>query len=141
MSASATSSAEEIATTASDLVAREGGVYAFFTDVGVGGIGYSLILQAISGITATGLLLFGPIRALGEMTILFVTEAFRSLVSVLDAGTQTTVYAFTDGLTRLLGPLAQPTAVGVIMLSLVVFFYGINYVSWSPWAFVTSIRE
>ena len=135
------SSPEQITDTASSLIQREGGLVPFIRNVGFGGISYALILQIIEVITSGGMVLFGPIRALGRGIIMLVDGTFGALLLVLDAGTAATVASFVDGTARLLGPLAQPASVGIMMLTLGVFLFSVNRLEISPLAFVQSLRR
>lgn len=134
-------SASHVVTKASDLVDEEGGLQNFFANVGIGGIGYSLILLIVTLIRGVEVLTVGPIVALGEGTITLVEAMFNGFVDVMDAGTANAVRSFTDGVVALLGPLTQPLAVGTFMASIFVFVWFAQRIEWSPWVFITSIRS
>lgn len=133
--------AEEITEIAPRLVAREGGLVPFIRNVGFGSVAYAFILQLVEIIQGSGLILFGPVRALGRGTILLVDATFGGLADVFGAGTATTIRSFQEGTGALLGPLAQPGSVGVIILTLAIFMWGINRVSFSPLSFMQSLRR
>lgn len=133
--------ADHVVTTASDLVESEGGLQNFFANVGVGGIGYSIILLVVTLVRGVEVLLVGPVVALGEGTIMLVSAMFDGFVDVMDAGTASAVQSLTDGFVAWLGPLTQPVAVGTFMSSIFVFVWFAQRIEWSPWVFVTSIRS
>ncbi len=133
--------ANHVVTKAGDLVEKEGGLGQFFADVGFGGIGYSLILLVVSIVQGIQLAVVGPMRAIGRGTISLVDVMFVGFGDVFGAGTEETVRFFAEDLGRLLGPLAQPTAVGVVMFSIFVFVFAAQRIPWSPWVFVTNIRN
>lgn len=135
------SSPEEIATGASSLIDAEGGFVPFIQNVGLGGIAYATILETIGGIQSFGTVLLGPVRALGHGLILLVDTTIGGMLDVFDAGTRTTVQSFLDGTASLLGPLAQPAAVGTMMITLAVFMYAINRLEISPLSFLQSLRR
>lgn len=130
----------EITESASDLIEEEGGLGAFIRNVGVGGIAYAFILQIIEGINSAGELLLGPPRALGRGLISLVDLTIGGLGDVFGAGTATTVRSFTEGTAAILGPLAQPASIGVVMLTLAIFLYGINNLRISPLSFLQNLR-
>lgn len=134
-------SSEHIATRASELIESEGGFSAFVKNVILGGIVYGFGLQVIDALSDGFLLLLGPVRALGRGMILLIDSTIGNVVSVFDAGTQATVLSFTDGAAAALGPLAQPTSVGVGMLSIAVFLWSINRLEISPLSFIRSVRS
>lgn len=129
----------EITTTVSGLIAKEGGIIAFVQNVGMGGIYYALVLEIIAGIQSFGSLVMGPPRALGRGMILLIDATLGGMVDVFGAGTATTIYSFTDGTAALLGPLAQPAAVGVVMITLFVFIYAVNRMGITPWSIYGSV--
>lgn len=113
----------------------------FIRNVGFGGIAYAFILQIIAGVQGFGTIILGPVRTLGEGLILLVDSTIGGLIDVLDAGTAATVQSFADGTAALLGPLAQPAAVGVMMLSLAVFMLAVNNLPISPLSFLQNLRR
>lgn len=127
--------------TASRFIDREGGWTAFLQNFILGGIVLAGQYQIIDGITSAASLILGPVRALGNGMIALVDATIGNVILVFDAGTQATVLSFTDGVARLLGPLAQPVSVGVAMLSLGVFMWMINYLEISPFSFIASLRR
>lgn len=133
--------ATHVAESAANLIEQEGGFTAFVQNVLLGGIAYQAALQVIEGIGATGYILMAPVRALGKGIVLLVSSTIGNMVAVVDAGTAATILSFTDGTARLLGPLAQPTAVGIAMLSLGVFIMAVNRLSISPLSFLQSLRN
>lgn len=135
------SSTSEYGATASTWIDREGGWTSFLQNFILGGIVLAGQEQIISGITSAASLILGPVRALGQGMIALVDATIGNVILVFDAGTQATVLSFTDGVARLLGPLAQPVSVGVAMLSLGVFMWMINYLEISPFSFIASIRR
>jgi hypothetical protein len=126
---------------AADLIDESGGFSAFVQDYGIGGVVFAIFAQIITGIESAGTILLGPPRALGEGLIALVETTIGGMLSVLDAGTATTVESFLSGSAALLGPLAQPASVGVIMITLAVFIYGVNRLELSPLSFLQSIRR
>lgn len=106
-----------------------------------GGILVKLQYQAIEGIDSFGGLLLAPVKALGRGMVRLVDSTIGNVIAVFDAGTQATVLSFTDGVAALLGPFAQPTAVGVGMLSIGVFIYTVNKLSISPLSFLRGLRR
>lgn len=123
------------------MIEQAGGFAAFVRDYGLGGILLALFAQIIDGINSAGNLLLGPPRALGNGLIDLTRSLINGLIGVFDAGTQTTILSYTDGVTSLLGPLAQPASVGTIMLTFAVFMYGINRLEISPLSYLQSIRS
>lgn len=131
---------EEISNTVTGLIEQEGGWTAFVQNVVLGGIVYQVYAQILEGISSFGDVLFAAPRALGLGLAALVEQIFVGLGSVFGAGTEASVRSFADGTASLLGPLAQPAAVGTILLSLAVFVYGINRLDISPVSFIRSIR-
>lgn len=136
----ATSDASTVASSASRLIDREGGIVPFIQNVGFGGVMYAIILEIITGIQAVGTLISGPIRALGIGTIALVRLFLEGMGDVFGAGTQETVLFFTDGLGQLLGPLGQPFGVGIMMTSLFIFVFAAQRIPWSPWIFIQDLN-
>lgn len=126
--------------TATGVISDEGGWTGFVQNWILGGILVKLQFQAIEGIDSFGGLLLAPVSAFGEGMVLLVSSTIGGVVSVMDAGTQATVLSFTDGVARMLGPLAQPTSVGVGMLSVAVFIYVVNKLKISPLSFLRGMR-
>jgi len=126
--------------TASDQIDSLGGWSSFIQDFVFGGIVLKLQYQAIEGIDSFGGLLLAPVKALGRGMVTLVDSTILNIVRVFDAGTQATVLSFTDGVARLLGPLAQPTAVGVGMISIGVFIWMVNRLNISPLSFLRGMR-
>lgn len=133
--------AESIGNTASDLISQEGGWGNFIQNVILGGIVFQIYAQVLEGIDAVGVIVLGPVRALGSGMIKLVNSTIGNVIVVFDAGTQTTVLSFTSGVGRLLGPLAQPASVGIGMLSVAVFIIMVNRLEISPWAFLRGLRR
>lgn len=136
-----TSSAKKIGSTASTLIEDEGGWGAFMQNVILGGIVFQIYAQALEGIDAVGMIVLGPVRALGRGMIMLVNSTIGNVIAVFDAGTQATILSFQSGVASLLGPLAQPTSVGIGMLSIGVFIIGVNRLNISPLSFWRSLRE
>lgn len=134
------SSATETSKTAASLIA-EYGWDGFVQDVLIGGVLFVLQHQVIQAIQSTGGLLLGPVRALGNGMILLVESTIGNVILVFDAGTQASVMWFVDGVGRILGPLAQPAAVGTGMLSVGVFILAVNRLNISPLSFLQSLRN
>jgi len=134
------SDAESTASTAARLIDEAGGWQAFIQDNILGAIVLQLLAQVLDGINSFGDVLLGPPRALGVGLTELVGALFDGFIGVFDAGTQATIRSFTDGVLAFLGPLAQPTAVGTILLSFAVFLWGVNRLDISPLSFVRSIR-
>lgn len=126
--------------TAAEMIAAHGW-FGFMRNFLLGGIAVALQYQVIDGITTLGGLLLAPVRALGQGLVLLVSSTIGNVVKVFDAGTQATILSFTDGVAAFLGPLAQPTAVGVGMLSIGVFIFAINRLRVSPLSFYRSISR
>ncbi len=120
---------------------KAGGFVAFVRQYGFGGVAMALFAQIIEGIDSAGGLLLGPPRALGNGMIALIDATLGGMVDVFGAGTATTIYSFTDGTAALLGPLAQPASVGVIMITLFVFIWSVNRLSITPLSFVQSVRS
>mgnify|MGYP006294437585 CR=1 FL=1 len=139
MSTSSTSASTTI-NTAIRLIEREGGLIPFIRNAGIGGISYAIIAQIITGIINARSLLLGPPRAIGRGFVMLIDLTFGGLGDVFGAGTETTVRSFADGTASLLGPLAQPASVGVVILSIAIFYYGLNRVSISPLSVVQNLR-
>lgn len=127
--------------TASTEISEAGSWTSFLRDFIFGGIILNFQYQFIQGTQSFGGLILGPVRALGDGMILLVDATIGNVIAVFDAGTQATVLSFTTGVARLLGPLAQPTAVGVGMLSIAVFILMINRLNISPLSFLQSLRN
>lgn len=134
------STAEEVANTASGFITAEGGWTGYIQNVILGGIVWQLYANIVEGLGAAGTVILGPIRALGNGMILLVESTIGNVIVVFDAGTQATILSFTDGVGSLLGPLAQPTAVGIGMLSIGVFIVAIDRLPISPLAFIRAYR-
>jgi len=130
----------QISGDAADYIA-EYGWSGFIQNVILGGIVLGTQIEVLEGIDSAGDLLLAPVRALGSGFTRLVSATIGNVISVFDAGTQATVLSFTDGMARALGPLAQPTAVGVGMLSIGVFVWSINRLEISPWSFVQKVRS
>lgn len=135
-----TSGAEQNASLATKYIEQEGGWSGFIQNVILGGLAWQGYANVNEGIDSVGTVVVGPVRALGQGMIDLVESTIGGIVSVLDAGTQTTVYSFTDGVAAALGPLAQPTSVGVGMLSIGVFMWSLNRLEISPLSFLTSLN-
>lgn len=116
------------------------GFLGFIRNVVYGGILYTLGLETNEGISTAADLIFAPLRALGQGTIRLITGTFDNLLLVVDAGTAATVQSFADGTAALLGPFAQPLAVGVAMTSLFVFITMANRLEFSPLTFIRGLR-
>jgi len=125
---------------AGGLVREQGGLVPFVRRYGFGGIAYALILTIVDGINSAGGLLLGPPRALGQGLILLIDTTIGGLLTVFDAGTRTSAQSFIDGTASLLGPLAQPTALGVGMITIGVFMWSINRIGFTPLSFVRRLR-
>jgi hypothetical protein len=126
--------------TASSVIEREGGWTSFIQNFIFGGLVVKLQYQAIEGIDSVGGLLLAPVRALGRGMVRLVDATIGGVVAVFGAGTEATVRSFTDGIGALLGPLAQPTSVGIGMLSVAVFIYTVNKLNISPISFLRGLR-
>lgn len=137
---SASSSPEATINTAIRLIEREGGLIPFIRNAGIGGVSYAIITQIIAAIRNGGSVLLGPPRAIGRGVVSLIDLTFGGLGDVFGAGTETTVRSFADGTAALLGPLAQPASVGVVMLSLAIFLYAINRLSISPLSAIQNLR-
>lgn len=135
------SSAEQVATTASGFIEQEGGWFGFIQNVIFGGIVYQLFANVVEGIDSLGVVVTGPVRALGQGMIDLVDATIGNVIVVFDAGTQATVLSFTSGVGSFLGPLAQPTAVGIGMLSVGVFVIAVSRLPISPLAFIGRLRS
>ncbi len=127
--------------TASNVIDREGGWTGFLQNWVLGGILVKFQYQAIKGVDSFGGLLLAPVRALGQGMVMLVNATIGNVIAVFDAGTQATVLSFTEGVARLLGPLAQPLSVGVGMLSVGIFIFLINRLNISPLSFLQSLRN
>lgn len=134
------SSASQFGDKAAGEITALGGWVSFIRDFVIGGIILKLQYQTIEGIDSVGGLLLAPVQALGEGMVLLVSSTIGNVVRVFDAGTRATVLSFTDGVAAFLGPLAQPTAVGVGMLSVGVFILSVNRLNISPLSFFQSLR-
>ena len=131
---------DHVVTRASDLIDREGGLGAFMTNIGFGGVFYAITLFLVALVQGIQLVVVGPIKALGRGTIILVEDVFLpGLGAVFGAGTEESVSWFLDGFGSILGPLAQPTSVGVFMSSMFVFAWVAQRTPWSPWVFVTNL--
>lgn len=135
-----THTSQHVVTWASDRVDKEGGLGPFLADVGFGGISGALILFVVTLIRGVQLMVVGPIRALGDGTIMLIGLFMQGLGDVFGAGTAETVEWFADGFGSFLGPLAQPFSVGVIMASFFVFAFAARRTPWSPWVFVANLN-
>lgn len=134
-------SATQITRMAPQLIKEQGGFVAFIRNVGLGGVAYAIILQLIEGVQSFGTILLGPPRALGKGLIRLVDTVIGGMLQVMDAGTATTVESFLNGTAALLGPFAQPAAVGIMMMTIAVFIYSINRLNISPLSFLRSLRS
>lgn len=133
--------AEQVANTATGFIEQEGGWTGFIQNVIFGGLVYQLYSNGVEAIDAGGVILLGPVRALGRGMIMLVESSIGNVIRVFDAGTQATVLSFTDGVAGLLGPFAQPLSVGIGMLSIGVFIITVNRLEISPWAFLQGLRR
>lgn len=126
--------------TATSIIA-ERGWSGFARDFLLGGFFVKLQYQALQGVDSVGGLILAPVRALGNGLVLLVDTTIGGVADVFGAGTGATVRWFADGVGAYLGPLAQPTSVGVGMLSIGVFMYGINRLEISPLSFLQRLRN
>jgi len=135
-------SAQETAETAMDVINEAGGFGAFVRDYGLGGILNAFFLAIIGGISDFGDITFGIPAAIGQGMIDLIDELFDGLGDVLGAGAEQTVRGFAEGLFSLplVSILAQPAALGVVMLSVAVFFYALNRLNISPLSAIQSVR-
>jgi len=129
------------ALTASSLIDREGGLIPFIRNVGFGGISFAIILQIIDAIQGAGTVVIGIPRAIGLGMIYLIEVFFRTSGSVLGAGAERTIRSFATGLASLLGPLGQPAAVGIVMISIGLLIWGLNRVSISPLTAIQNLRR
>lgn len=133
-------SAQETANSAVDVIERTGGFTAFVRDYGLGGIANAFFLAIIGGISDFGNILFGAPAALGRGVIGLINVIFDGLADVVGAGSQTAAESFAEGVASLLGPLAQPGAIGTVMISFAVFIYALNRLNISPLSIIQSVR-
>lgn len=126
---------------AAGYIDESGGFAAFVRDYGLGGIAMALFIRMIEVIDSFGLLILGPVRALGRGIIALIDTTIGGMLSVFDAGTATTVESYLTGTASLLGPLAQPAAVGTIMITFAVMIYAFNRLDIDPFIFMRSIRR
>ena len=127
--------------TASRVIDQEGGWSGFVQNFLLGGVFLKIQYQVIEGIDSFGGLLLAPVTALGQGMVMLGGAQVGRAVAVLDAGTAATVESFTNGVASLLGPLAQPTAVGVAMISVAVFILAVNRLNISPLSFLQAVRS
>lgn len=132
-------SANETATEAASLVQKYGFV-GFVQNVILGGITYQIGLRIIEGIDGLGSIVFGIPTAIGLGMIGLIEAFFSGLGDTFGASTETAVRSFAHGTASLLGPFAQPFAVGMIMLSVGVFIWSLNRLSISPLSAIQSVR-
>jgi hypothetical protein len=122
-------------------IERAGGFTAFVRDYGLGGILNAVFLAIIGGVSDFGNIIFGAPAALGRGVIDLINVVFAGLGSVVGSGSQTAAESFASGVASLLGPLAQPAAVGTVMLSFAVFLYSLNRLNISPLTIIQSVRS
>lgn len=132
-------SANDTATEAAGLV-QEYGFVGFIQNVILGGITYQIGLRIIEGIDGLGSIVFGIPTEIGLGMIGLIDAFFTGLGDTFGASTETAVRSFGEGTASLLGPFAQPFAVGVIMLSVGVFIWSLNRLSISPLSAIQSVR-
>lgn len=133
--------ASHIMEEAAGFIDESGGFVAFVRDYGLGGLTMAIFIRLIEIVDSFGLLLLGPVRALGRGIIALIDTTIGGMLQVFDAGTQTTVESFLSGTASLLGPLAQPASVGTIFLTFAVMIYAFNRLDIDPFIFVRSIRR
>lgn len=131
--------AQHVMNAAAKNVEDAGGIVAFTRQYGLGGILSAIFAQIILGVQAGGILLTGPVRALGNGLIGLIDLFFVGLGEVFGAGTETAVRSFATGLASILGPFAQPAAAGTIMLTLTVFIWSINRIGINPLSFLRDL--
>lgn len=134
-------SAQSYGERAASAIRTQGGWGSFMQNFILGGIVLKLQYEGIEAIDSFGGLLLAPVTALGEGMVYLVDSTVNNVVRVFDAGTQATILSFTDGVASLLGPLAQPTSVGVGMLSVGVFIMSVNRLNISPLSFLQNLRS
>lgn len=127
--------------TATSIIEQEGGWANFIRNWILGGLVVKLQYQAIEGVDSFGGLILAPVRALGNGMVMLVDATIGGVVAVFGAGTEATVRSFADGVGAMLGPFAQPTSVGVGMLSVAVFIYTVNKLNISPISFLRGMRS
>ena len=130
-------SAWELAVKASNQVEQEGGLPEFVRDWGFAGLIAAFFLNAIETVRSFGTLILGPPRALGRGLIMLIETFMNGLGDVFGAGTETTVRSFTDGMGALFGPLAQPAALGVVMLTFATMIWVWSKLEIQPFTFLT----
>ena len=110
-------------------------------NTGLGGIILTVVVVVQEAILGAGETFLAPLRALaGGIADLF-SATFGNSILILDAGAVTAESALLSGITSSLGPFAFPVAVGVVILSLVVFSEGWQrYIGFSPLSFFRRIR-
>jgi hypothetical protein len=133
-------SAQETARGAQAAIERAGGFTAFIRDYGLGGILNAIFLTVIAGVSDFGNIIFGAPAALGRGVIQLINIVFDGLGQVVGAGSQTAAESFASGVASLLGPIAQPAAIGTVMLSFAVFIYSLNRLNISPLSIIQSVR-
>jgi len=133
------SDAEEVASTTRRLIDESGGFWQFFGDNILGGTIFAVWARTLEGIDGAGTILFGPPTALGEGLILLIASLFDGFVGVFDAGTQATIRSFASGVLSSLGPFAQPTGLGIVLLSFGLLIWGLNRLEIDPFVFVRAI--
>lgn len=136
-----TDTASHVMEEAAGYIDESGGFTAFVRDYGLGGLVMAIFMRLIEIVDSFGLLLLGPVRALGRGLIALIDGTIGGMLEVLDAGTAASVESYLNGTAALLGPLAQPAAVGTIMISMAVFIYGFNRLDIDPFIFIRSIRR
>lgn len=112
--------AVDTVTTAAGLVERYGSLATFVRRVGFGGIFYALITVVVDAIYSMGDLLLAPWRAMASGLSDLVGGTFGQALRIVEAGTDTAVTAFSEGLTALLGPFAFPFAIALVMVAIYV---------------------
>lgn len=116
------------------------GFVGFIRQVILGGIIYQIGLRIIEGFDGLGAIVFGIPTAIGYGMIGLIEAIFGGLEAMFGASTATAVRSFAEGTASLLGPFAQPFAVGMIMLSVGVFIWSLNRLSISPLTAIQSVR-
>ena len=124
------------------LINQAGGFGAFVRDYGLGGILNAIFLAIIGGVSDFGDITFGIPAAIGQGMIDLINVLFEGLGQVLGAGAEQTVRGFAEGIFSLplISVFAQPAALGVVMLSVAVFFYSLNRLNISPLSAIQSVR-
>ena len=121
---------------AANLVDEYGGLRPFVERFGVGGILFAIFVNTIDAINAMGELILAPFRATAAGIVSLIDSTVGNSLDIIAAGASTAINSIESGLTAILGPLAFPFAVLIVMIAVAIFLESVDRISFSPTLFV-----